>query len=115
MKSRPSRGEAWRVNLDPVVGHEQGRSRPALVVSADALNHGVGGMVTIVPITTKSRPIRSFLRIDPPQGGLPQTSFIICDQVRTISVERLGKRYGSVTNPILAEVELRLKFLLDLR
>ncbi len=114
MTPSPSRGEVWRVDLEPVRGHEQGRVRPALVISNDVFNHGPVGLVTIVPITTKSRPIRTFLRIDPPEGGLPQVSFIICDQVRTISKERLLKPFGAVSDPILAEVEQRLRFLLEL-
>ncbi len=111
----PSRGEVWRVNLERVRGHEQGRSRPALVISNDVFNHGPSDLVTIVPITTRARPIRSFLRVDPPEGGLPQTSFIICDQIRTISRDRLGKRFGAVSVATLAEVEQRIRFLLDLR
>jgi mRNA interferase MazF len=110
----PSRGEVWRVDLDPVRGHEQGRIRPALIVSNNILNHGSADLVTVVPVTTKGRPIRSFLRIDPPEGGLAQTSFIICDQVRTISKERLGKFCGVVSAGTLAEVQRRIKFLLDL-
>lgn len=112
---QPLRGEVWRVNLDPVRGHEQGRVRPALIVSNDVFNRGASGLVTIVPITTKERPIRSFLRIDPPEGGLAQSSFIICDQVRTVSAERLAKRLGNVGAQTLAEVERRLKFLLAIR
>jgi mRNA interferase MazF len=114
MTPAPSRGEVWRVDLEPVRGHGQGRVRPGLVVSHDILNHGPAGLITTVPITTKSKPIRSFLRVDPPEGGLPQVSFIICDQVRTISKDRLLRRLGSVSRPVLAEVEHRLRVLLDL-
>jgi mRNA interferase MazF len=109
----PRRGKVWRVDFEPVRGHEQGRSRPALVISNDILNQSPAGMVTVVPITTKERKLRSYLRLDPPEGGLPQTSFIICDQVRTITRARLGQRYGSVSRGVLAEAEVRLKFLLD--
>ena len=112
--AQPSRGDVWRVDLEPVKGHEQGRIRPALVISNDILNHGAAGLVTVVPLTTKSRPIRSFLQVNPPEGGLQKSSFIICDQVRTISKERLRKRFGAVSSSTLAEVERRLKFLLDL-
>lgn len=115
MKALPSRGEVWRVDLEPVQGHEQGRARPALIVSNDIFNHGPSSLVTIVPITTKARPVRTFLRVDPPEGGLPHVSYVICDQVRTIAKARLGKRFGAVSDAVLAEVELRLKFLLDLR
>src|SRR5207302_5847205 len=72
----PSRGEIWRVDFEPVRGHEQGRVRPALIVSSDIYNHGPAGLVTVVPMTTKGRPIRSFLRVDPPEGGLQKTRFL---------------------------------------
>jgi mRNA interferase MazF len=98
-----------------VRGHEQGRIRPALILSNDVLNHGPAELVTVVPITTRARPLRSYLAIAPPEGGLKQESFIICDQVRTISKERLGKRYGAVSAATMLEVERRVKFLLDLR
>jgi mRNA interferase MazF len=114
MNALPSRGEIWRVDFDPVTGHEQGAARPALIVSADVLNHGPSELVTVVPVTTKTRPLRSYLRIMPPEGGLTQTSFIICDQVRTISIRRLGKLYGSVSPETLAQVAVRLRFLLDI-
>ncbi len=114
MNASPLRGEVWRVDFEPVRGHEQGRSRPALIISNDILNSSAAALVTVVPITTKARPIRSFLKIDPPEGGLPQTSYIICDQVRTVSRERLGKHSGAVSTYMLAEVERRVKFLLDL-
>lgn len=110
MKSMPLRGEVWRVDFEPV----QGRVRPALIVSNNILNRSAAQMVTVVPIATKSRPIRSFLKIDPPQGGLPQTSYVICDQVRTISTGRLGKKFGTVSPTVQAEVDRRLRFLLDL-
>ena len=109
----PRRGEVWRVDFEPVRGHEQGRSRPALVISNDILNPSPAAMVTVVPITTKERKLRSYLRLDPPDGGLPQTSFVICDQIRTISKDRLGRRYGVLARGTLAEVETCLKFLLD--
>lgn len=115
MKAATLRGEVWRVDFEPVRGHEQGRSRPALVISNNVLNSSAAGLVTVVPITTKSRPIRSFLKIEPPEGGLRQTSYLICDQVRTIAKERLGKKFGSVSPMVLAEVERRLKFMLDFR
>lgn len=113
--ANPSRGEIWRVDFEPVRGHEQGRVRPALIVSSDIYNHGPAGLVTVIPMTTKGRPIRSFLRVDPPEGGLQKTSFLICEQVRTISRERLGRRFGALARATMAEVELRLKFLLELR
>ena len=112
--ARPSRGEVWRADLEPVRAHEQGRVRPVLVISNNTLNHGHSGLVTVVPMTTKGRPLRSFIRVDPPEGGVSKISFIMCDQVRTISIDRLTRRFGTVSPARLAEVEMRIRFLLDL-
>src|SRR5205823_12030455 len=100
----PRRGEIWRVDFEPVRGHEQGRTRPALVISNDILNQSASATVTVVPITTKARKLRSYLRVEPPDGGLSHVSYLICDQVRTISKERLGRRYGVASRATLAEV-----------
>ncbi len=110
----PVRGEVWRADLDPVKGHEQGRIRPVLIVSNDVVNRSAAQMVTIVPITSRNRNLRSQLAVRPPEGGLKQESFISCDQIRTISKERLQRRFGTVSPATLAEAEERLRFLLDL-
>lgn len=110
----PFRGEIWRVEFEPVRGHEQGGNRPALVVSNDVFNKSQADLVVVIPVTTKGRAIRSFLRIEPPEGGLKQTSFFVCDQIRTVSKDRLGKCFGRVSPRTLAEVEQRIKYLLNL-
>lgn len=115
MTPHPLRGEVWRVDLDPVRGHEQGRVRPALIVSNNIVNRGSAALVTIVPITSTDRRIPSFIEIQPPEGGLPHISFVIADQVRTISSLRLLKRYGVVSDQVLLVVEKRLRFLLAVR
>jgi mRNA interferase MazF len=110
----PSQDEVWVVDLDPAVGHEQGGVRPALVVSADRFNRTPAGLVTIVPITTTDRGLIAHVRIDPPEGGLVKTSFIMTDQVRTLSRQRLGKRLGVITRATRAEVEVRIRIHLAL-
>lgn len=110
----PMRGEVWRVDFEPVRGHEQGGARPALILSSDIFNSSAAGLVVVSPITTKGRPIRSFLRLDPPEGGVKLLSFVICDQVRTISTNRLQRRLGVVSRTIMQEVEERIRILLDL-
>ena len=67
---KPVRGEVWDVDLNPVIGHEQGGMRPALVVSADGFNKTQAGLVIVVPITSKTKGIRTHVPIDPPEGGL---------------------------------------------
>lgn len=112
--SVPSRGEIWTVNLNPVKGHEQAGSRPGLVVSVDTFNHGPAGLVVIIPITTKQKGIPFHVPINPPEGGVSQKSFIKCEDIRSVSTERLSKCLGKVSLETLKAVEDRFKILLDI-
>src|SRR5437763_2634603 len=109
-----SRGEVWTVNLDPTRGHEQAGTRPALVVSSDQFNHGPAGLVVVVPMTTTERGIPLHVRIDPPEGGVRRTSFAKCEDVRSVSSRRLGKRWGIIQSSTMSIVADRLRILLEL-
>jgi mRNA interferase MazF len=114
----PARGEIWLASLGTGVGHEQFGARPVLVVSDDAFNAGPAGLVMAVPLTskvTKSRNIPAHIRIDPPEGGLKTPSVILCDQLRTISRDRLSAApWGAISAATLGQVELVLRLLLRL-
>jgi mRNA interferase MazF len=114
----PSRGEIWLADLGTGHGHEQAGQRSVLVVSEDAFNAGLSGLVMVVPLTTKtkkSKYIPAHIAIDPPEGGLKTPSVILCDQLRTISKGRLGKApWGTVANSTLDAVEVVLRLLLRL-
>ena len=109
-----SRGEIWTVNLNPVRGHEQAGYRPGLIISVDIFNHGPAGLVVIIPITSKEKGIPFHVMINPPEAGVSEKSFIKCEDVRSISTERLSKCLGKVSLETLRAVEDRLKILLDL-
>ena len=110
----PLRGEIWLADLNPIRGHEQGGRRPCLVISVDLFNQGPADLVIVVPITTRDRRIPSHVAVDPPEGGLRERSFIKCEDVRSISMERLVTRYGTVTPTTLVAVDYRLRLLLGL-
>jgi mRNA interferase MazF len=110
----PSPGEVWLVDLDPTRGHEQGGRRPCLVISADPFNHGPADLVIVLPITTRDRGIPSHVRVDPPEAGLRLPSFVKCEEVRSISKDRLSTRWGVISPATLAQVEDRLRLLLVL-
>jgi len=112
--AQPSRGEVWSVNLDPTLGREQAGTRPALVLSVDKFNHGPAELVVVLPITSKDKRQPMHVPVTPPEGGLSQLSFIKCDDIRSVSKQRLRKLYGSVSPRTLADVELRMRTLLDL-
>lgn len=111
---RPRRGEVWRIDLETVRGHEQGGQRPAVVVSANTFNAGPAGLIVICPLTTRERRIRLHVPVDPPEGGLRMRSFVLCDQVRTVSRDRLTLRLGMLQAISLAAIEERLRILLEL-
>jgi hypothetical protein len=60
----PARGEIWTCDLDPPRGHEQGGTRPVLIVSVDAFNQGPSGLVIAVPISTKDKKVRSQVAVE---------------------------------------------------
>lgn len=101
----PKAGEVWYVNFDPQVGREQGGIRPALVISSDYFNLAPNGLHYLVPITSRDRNLRYHIRVDPPEGGLPRPSVIMCDQAKSQSVMRLLERRGEVTAETLERVQ----------
>jgi mRNA interferase MazF len=109
-----SRGEVWLVDLNPIRGHEQAGTRPALVVSADEFNHGPAGLVIVVPMATTERGIPLHVSVDPPEAGVDRRSFIKCEDVRSISEQRLVRRFGVVSPDTLSLVADRLRIVLDL-
>ena len=108
------RGEIWYGHLDPVRGHEQGGSRPVLIISDDIYNRGPADLVLAVPLTTTARGVRLHVPILPPEGGVKRPSVILCDAIRSLAKERLTERWGSVSNATMAAVEYRLRTLLSL-
>ena len=112
--TQPSRGEIWNVDLAPARGHEQSGSRPALVLSVDLFNHGPAGLVVVLPLTTRAKGIPLHVPIAPPEAGLRKTSYVKCEDIRSVSKERLGRRWGRVAPQTLAAIEDRVRILLGL-
>jgi mRNA interferase MazF len=109
-----SKGDIWLVDLNPTRGHEQAGKRPCLVVSVDLFNQGASGLVVVLPITSKEKGIPFHVEVNPPEGGLTQRSFIKCEDVRSISTERLSQKWGVVSSTTMNEVEDRLRILFGL-
>lgn len=114
IKPTPSRGDIWLVDLNPVRGREQAGRRPCVVVSVDGFNRGAFGVVVVVPLTTTDRRAPLHVRIDPPEGGLKQVSFVKTEDVRSVSTDRLAARFGSLSPRTFLVVEDRLRILLGL-
>ncbi len=92
------RWSIYRANLDPVIGSEQGKSRPILVISEDEINNLLN-IVNVIPITTRkpNRKIYPNEALIPANNfGLNNESIILCHQIRTIDKQRLSLVYGKI-------------------
>jgi mRNA interferase MazF len=85
------RGEVYWVNLDPTVGTEIQKTRPALVVSPDDLN-AVLPRVIIAPLTSKGQSLgcRPQVKFD------GRTALILLDQIRSLDKRRLAGKMGII-------------------
>ena len=102
------------MDLSPTQGREQSGRRPCLVVSDDRFNRSAADSVIVIPITSKDKGIASHVEINPPEGGLQLRSFIKCEDIRSISNDRLLNVMGTVTLSTLERVGQRLRILLNL-
>lgn len=109
---RPSFGEMWIVRLDPVVGHEQGGMRPAVVVSDDRLNRSRAELVYVAPMTRTVRPVPWHVQLGPPDVQPGETSVVLCDAVRSISLRRLHAPLGHLSEGAMAQIAQWLTLLL---
>lgn len=110
----PARGEIWEVDLNPTIGREQAGRRPVLIVSDNALNSSPRGLVVVIPVTGTSRGLPTHVPIIPPEGGLSKPSVLMIEQVRSISKDRLGRRYDVVSQATMGRVDQILRIVLGL-
>ena len=97
------RGEIRWADFNPVRGREQAGLRPVLIISEDIFNERSG---TVIAIAITSQPQRAGfpLTLELKSGILPKTSWIKISQIRTLSVERIGKRIGRTPPEELTQV-----------
>jgi mRNA interferase MazF len=91
--ARILRGDIRWADLNPVRGHEQGGQRPVLILSHDIFNERSG---TVIAVAITSQPQRAGfpLTLELKSVKLPKKSWVKISQIRTLSVERIGKRIG---------------------
>jgi mRNA interferase MazF len=91
------RGDVWLVALDPTVGREIRKTRPAAVVSPNELNEALGTVI-VAPMTTGAfeAPFRVSVRFQSRPG------FLLLDQIRTIDRKRLVRKVGRLTGKTMA-------------
>jgi len=92
--------EIYRANLDPVIGSEQGKSRPVIIISESEINDLIN-VVNVLPVTSR-KPGRVVYPneavLEGGTYGLPNESLVLCYQIRTVDKQRLSTEYGAVSN-----------------
>ena len=105
------------VNLDPVIGSEQGKTRPVLVVSEEEINQ-ILPVVNVLPLTSfklNRKIYQNEVFLDKNLSGLAKDSIVLCYQIKTIDKSRLIKNIGRLDNAeIQAEIIESLSFQLGL-
>jgi mRNA interferase MazF len=113
------RGDVFLVNLEPTLGSETNKVRPAVLVSNDAANtvarRNGRGVITVVPITSSTDRVYPFqVLIDTLEGGLDRPSKAQAEQLRSVDVARLGRRLGALKPATLRQLDDALRLHLAL-
>ena len=100
------RGDIYRANLDPVLGSEQGGTRPVVIVQNNRGNQS-SPTVIVAPITSQRKKLtqKTHVAVNPPEGGLKYPSLILCEQLRTLEKSRLSRYLGTLSAPTLQLVD----------
>jgi mRNA interferase MazF len=113
--SSPKRGEIWLVNFDPTIGAEIKKTRPAVVVSSDAV--GRLPIKLVAPLTDWKTHYTSniwHVRIDPDStNGLAKPSAIDALQLRGMDQQRFVRRLGQIPEEALEEITLAIAAVIE--
>ena len=115
MKPTVVRSGLYAADLNPPRGTEAGKVRPVVVVQTNLLNEVHHASAVVLPCTTRLAG-ESLLRVLLPSGmaGNRVDCEIMIDQVRAIDNRRLRRQLGTVPRPVVAEIEAKLRRLLEL-
>lgn len=102
------RGELWWVDLEPTRGSEIKKTRPAVILTVDALNKA-RRTVVVVPLSSSAQ-ARPPIVVATPSAG--QYSVAVCDQIRAVDKDRLVEKIGSLTNADLGAIAAGLQQIL---
>ena len=101
--ARILRGEIYWADLNPVRGREQAGLRPVLILSHDLFNRKSETVIAMA-ITSQTQRAGFPLTVELPTEMLPKPSWVKISQIRTISVDRLGKRIAALDSGVLDQL-----------
>jgi mRNA interferase MazF len=101
--ARILRGEIRWADLNPVRGREQAGLRPVLILSHDVFNERSGTVIAVV-ITSQPQRAGFPLTLELESSQMPKRSWVKISQIRTLSLERIGKKMGHVTPEQLDQI-----------
>src|ERR1700680_482685 len=113
----PRRGEIYLVALDPTVGHEITKTRPALVIQNDVTNE-YSGTTIVAPITSNvGLPLSPthILIVKGVPSGLDVTSIVLYEQIRVADRRRLIKQIGYLDPRVIPQVDEAIAITLGLK
>lgn len=115
MDKEARRGDIWYVDWTPGRGSEQTGLRLAVVIQTDAANRNPHYPNTIVlTVSTKGKAVPFHVSVNPSAGnGLEQESFVKCEQILTISKERLIRRLGRLDEERMEAVAMAIRLVLE--
>ncbi|HET6736928.1 type II toxin-antitoxin system PemK/MazF family toxin [Mycobacterium sp.] len=113
------RGDIWQVDFEPAQGSETIKQRPAVIVSNDRANATAlrlgRGVITVVPVTSNVAKIYPFqVFLSAATTGLIVDSKAQAEQIRSVAMERLGRRMGRLSPAQLTELDQALRLHLEL-
>jgi mRNA interferase MazF len=113
------RAEIRLVDLEPVKEAEADKRRPAVIVSNDGANATAArlghGVITIVPVTSNIARVYPFqVLLRAAETGLQRDSKAQAEQIRTVSIQRVGPRLGVVPPAVMADLDETLRLHLAL-
>ena len=91
------RGEIWTVDLEPVVGSEQGKARPALIIQNDIGNQYSPALIVATITSGEYARYDVQVAVKAPEGGLHHNSLVLLNQIRTVDKRRIGRYWGRLS------------------
>jgi mRNA interferase MazF len=108
------RGDIWTVNLEPVVGSEQGEARPALIIQND-IGNLYSPVLIVAALTSREESHYDVeVQVKAPEGRLRDNSLVLLNQIRTIDKRRVGRYWGHLSTETMQQVDEAIKISLGL-